>query len=824
MHSCTGPTPAALARIAVKASLGASLVAGLAASCQPSEGSVALQFPSEEARRATVRLLIEVYDPDMGLATGGGRSCAELLGRAAAGLPRPGVPERSVYECEPGLDGTCPLGWFESAPALEIPRGRRAVYVLGYAETEPEATPFLEGCTDEFDTDAGRVDRVPVPLNIVLPARSRLVLASTNRLTGLAGARPEAELRVAVEADDPVFQRTTYRIPGVPVLFTPSSGIRWAETGAATPWLLHTGPDGSVGVRVVLGDAPGAGSVEASSEAIRAASSTSERSSLTFVVSVVGSPSFESARIRVEDVGRPVAMAFGSLAPGEPASLVLVGCDSPNPAGCAPGRAASGPLGAARLAVLEDLKESPIVVEVDESEGLGVLPADVVVAPIRSPGSPTIALLGGRRAGCQARRCEAPETCPCWTTEPGTLCPCEASEVRFLEKRGGRIVPVGLLALTASNAVALTSYGTTRQTAGSERLAIVGQGRSRNDRPCATRVICANYAQDACRARPETCGCPPNEACACPGCSEDTGVGVCVARDRIVDMVGLDPDDPSRVRNHLGCRVPDLFCNPESLDDGQGRCGCRDADRTGIQCSVSEVDTCGCRVPPQVRIGSAGVSSLPLDVVSGNFMRLDVDALAIATDAGLQLFFQSTGTFRPESIPFVNAPIEGVARVSLDPEAEVGRTSKDDLAWIASGACTVGISFEEQCPVVRRVPGAAGCFGVLTSDGLQTLAESTDRGRRCRRFELPDRPVALCAGDLDGNGYEDVAVAVEGSPALRLFLGDGFGGVLDPPFSVDLPAGLPGRVLACADVDDDGVSEVAVADEAGNVTVLWSSR
>jgi hypothetical protein len=104
-----------------------------------------------------------------------------------------------------------------------------------------------------------------------------------------------------------------------------------------------------------------------------------------------------------------------------------------------------------------------------------------------------------------------------------------------------------------------------------------------------------------------------------------------------------------------------------------------------------------------------------------------------------------------------------------------------------------------------------GIHGLGTPQAAQTFATGSD-------------PTAVAVGDFNGDGHLDVAVLNEGSADISIFLGDGSGGFAAPreqPMPLDagnLPTGL-----SVADVNGDGILDLVVSNEFGDVLTLFGN-
>jgi hypothetical protein len=81
-------------------------------------------------------------------------------------------------------------------------------------------------------------------------------------------------------------------------------------------------------------------------------------------------------------------------------------------------------------------------------------------------------------------------------------------------------------------------------------------------------------------------------------------------------------------------------------------------------------------------------------------------------------------------------------------------------------------------------------------------------------------PIGLTAADLDGDGAVDLAVANSSANTLSVLLGDGAGGFAPQPGSPYVVGSLP-RSVAAGDFDGDGAPDLALANAGDNtVSVL----
>jgi hypothetical protein len=146
--------------------------------------------------------------------------------------------------------------------------------------------------------------------------------------------------------------------------------------------------------------------------------------------------------------------------------------------------------------------------------------------------------------------------------------------------------------------------------------------------------------------------------------------------------------------------------------------------------------------------------------------------------------------------------------------------------------------------VMRSFQGSAGVVSGIFDEGKPTdlvvtnsgansfsLLQGTGLGgflnpQAARSFSTGVRPTAVVAGDFNHDGHLDLAILNEVSQDLSIFLGDGHGGFTEK--TVTGPDGRPIRLsagnaptgLALADVNGDGIPDLLVGNQFGDVLVL----
>jgi hypothetical protein len=797
-----------------------------AAGCS-NESSIALTFPNEVARSALRRLVIEAHDPDSGAASRAARDCSTFLGQAAKGERPLGMPVQGSFECK---SDPCAPDWYGDKELTKVESGKRIVYVLGFASIEEGATPYLEGCSDRFDSTGSADERteVPIDLGLVIPTSARLVKAAGDRQVGRAGDLLGVPLTIRVEADPPSGSGGSYPIPGVPLVFTSKSAELVIQSGDGTRHALESDRLGIGAIQLRLPDHPIRGEVDVEASALEA-TLVSGRARATFTVSVtapIALPTVDSIVNRPAG-RRSIGAALGQIIPGGSPELAVLDCEGPE-AGCRAGTHAVAPFGRTTLTVHTDLTEAKTEVPVEApAAGLGILPAGIIAADLTSAAGDELAIADGRRASCQSRTCAPNAPCACYRPDPSIAidCPCEGAEVLLLSAHGPRIELDARRTMTGSNAVGLAAVA---QDDRSDRLSIViaAQGRSKHERPCAKNGGCMlPWEGGSCDpADPgHTCGCPPRERCECygSGCEAADAVGICVAQDKMLDQLGHRPS--GELYNRFGCQQPRLVC--DKADTARSTCDCLDSE-LGNTCS--ERDGCGCRIPDQIRLGESDSPLPPNGVAAGALRDRDDWDLVVPTLGGIGLV-ESKPSLRYDwsDQPIINATLHAAAIAQMDGElANEGPDSPADVVWYSRDACTEEPNFVEQCPIwqpLAQGKTAAGCLGIYSTAGARSLLElDSDAPGACRRHLLEYAPDGLCLADFNADDAIDVAVASRALAAVQVFAGDGRGGLLDPPESIDLPGGMGGPMV-CGDVDGDGRTDVVVLEANGSAIHLIRS-
>lgn len=158
--------------------------------------------------------------------------------------------------------------------------------------------------------------------------------------------------------------------------------------------------------------------------------------------------------------------------------------------------------------------------------------------------------------------------------------------------------------------------------------------------------------------------------------------------------------------------------------------------------------------------------------------------------------------------------------------------SSSGPVWIATGDFDGDGNID--VAVANKASNDVGIlFGSANADGTLCASATADAASGCPlvAFTLPlatgAQPVSVVTGlfhDATTNSHLDLAVADQGNNTISIFQGNGDGTFVTPPTVLQLPNGYSPAGLAAADVNNDGHTDLIVADRgSNNVSVFLSN-
>ena len=245
-----------------------------------------------------------------------------------------------------------------------------------------------------------------------------------------------------------------------------------------------------------------------------------------------------------------------------------------------------------------------------------------------------------------------------------------------------------------------------------------------------------------------------------------------------------------------------------------------------------------------------GLNSAPLGIALADMNgdgRPDLLTANDATQTVSLLLALGNGTFGPPAA----YPVGNAGAVALQ-VGDINRDGRPDvvMAGGSSGGWLLGMPNGTLTPPMGQFalrmtanPGALA-LGDVNGDGLPDIAtaygSSTTSGRYDQVLVLLGRlnntfappvvyplpagssPEALAMGDVNGDGYPDLATANAGNSTVGLLLGQG-NGTFGPAtsYALGLMAGPLG--IALADLNNDGRLDVATANNSGSVSICLNT-
>lgn len=727
-----------------------------AAACGEEPRAVVLGFPNADARALTRRLRVEVVENEAVP-----RTCAEgFLGTAALGEePAPGRRRLLDERCAEDDTTRCAPDWADGIGLSGLAAQDALVYVRGYASVDEQAPVILEGCSTQFGP--GRETATEIELAPVFPATTRLEALSSPRAVLDAGA--ETTLRFGLRAENPATRtgaRRTYGIPAADVVVEVVEGDGSLGSRDQQELSVRTGAEGVVALRFAA-KSPGPSRVQARlSGAVEAE-----------IVFTALPPLTLGRRRRVSLNLDPVALALRS----EGASALVLSCAGEGLCALPERLPENELLGTAELVVIEDLLASSSLPRTVARE-LGRLPVDVVALEEGA------AVLSARSRGCLPVLCPGDGVCRC-EDDQGEVCACERSELALLGEDAGAWSVEARHVSSASTAAALAVLPDPPL-----RLAVAYRGRIGSTPSCAS-----------------ACDCPFGERCLVES-------GLCEDRDQEVEILEAGRGgEPLFDGARCSCLARPDSAVVACAEPVPTEAACRD-----VVAAAPVEDECARLGPSWVPAGPRFTPSFPFDLAFGS-VRLQRPDMVVGGLGRVDLVGGKDWLWDHRESRLVNDRLDRVALGQLDPRLDGGADAAGrlDVAFWSTAPCG-----EVACPKFGSEASEAGCFGVLTTAGVNhAFSVPIDDPAHCRRRGLDVPARAGCLADVDGDGAQD-AVTV-GASALFVFRGDGAGGLADPGTRVELEGDAVD--VACRDLNGDQASEIVVLLAEEPAVAVWGA-